>query len=308
MEVLRQVLGDHAWETSFATLEHAARPSGGATPELASLAGKRLVSAVETNEGVRLNEARIKALTGGDRITARRLYEDEFSFRPVTKFWLGVNHKPRVQDDSYGFWRRVRLIPFTRQFVGNTAEKNLEETLRAEVAGILTWAIRGCLEWQRRGLEAPRVILAATESYRQENDVLADFIEESCVKHEDATAVASKLYEAYREWANRQGLRDREQLTSTKFGRKMAERYEKRKVRSVSVYYGIGLQDERPGPDDDPPRREGLLGSSQDDPDRGAAPGTPGSGVVLETSSCNSLAKGSFSKSNCLGCQATLVG
>src|SRR4029434_1019558 len=88
----------------------------GATNDLAALDGRRFVLASEVNEGVRFDESRVKALTGCDPITARFLYAEFFEFVPVAKFWLATNHKPVVRDDSFGFWRRIRLVPFTRTF------------------------------------------------------------------------------------------------------------------------------------------------------------------------------------------------
>jgi integrase len=97
--------------------------------DLAALDGRRYVTASETNDGTRLNESRIKALTGCDPITARFLHGEFFTFRPQAKFWLAVNHKPIVRDDSYGFWRRIRLIPFTETF---PVTPGLAVALRAE--------------------------------------------------------------------------------------------------------------------------------------------------------------------------------
>jgi P4 family phage/plasmid primase-like protien len=139
----------------FSTLE--LKDRAGIPNDVASIANKRLVTSAETNDGTRFNEARIKALTGCDPITARFLHHEFFTFQPVAKFWLSVNHKPRVADDSYGFWRRVRLIPFLRQF-RDDADPNLERKLREELPGILAFFVRGCLHWQRWGLK-PRIQL-----------------------------------------------------------------------------------------------------------------------------------------------------
>ncbi len=241
LEAMRDAIGEHAYDIPFSALEYNQRPAG-ASNDVASLAGKRLVTAVETNEGVRLNEARVKALTGGDPMTARFLYQEHFTFRPVAKFWLGVNHKPRVNDDSYGFWRRVRLIPFNRQFTGADADKHLEAKLKAEAPGILAWMVRWCLEWQRRGLEPPASVKAATEAYRLESDPLADFIADRCEVGATLTVSAGDLYKSYKAWADDQGIREREQLSSASFGRRIGERYERKRKGSGKVYQGIGLR------------------------------------------------------------------
>ncbi len=241
LEGIRHAAGGHAYDIPFSALEYNPR-QGGASNDVASLAGKRLVTAVETNEGVRLNEARVKALTGGDPMTARFLYQEHFTFRPVAKFWLAVNHKPRVQDDSYGFWRRVRLIPFTQQFTGSAVDKQLEGKLKAEAPGILAWMVRGALEWQRRGLEPPASVTAATDEYRTESDPLADFLTDRCEQDPSLSAAAGEVYKAYKAWAEDQGIREREQLTSASFGRRLGERFERKRKGSGKVYQGLGLR------------------------------------------------------------------
>ena len=95
----------------------------------------------------------------------------------MAKFWLSVNHKPVVRDDSYGFWRRIRLIPFTQRFEVNPT---LGDELFTESAGILAWAVRGCLAWRAMGLKAPASVTRATKEYEQDSDQLASFISEAC--------------------------------------------------------------------------------------------------------------------------------
>jgi putative DNA primase/helicase len=162
---LRYVLGDYAYNLPFSAFELKARS---AIPnEIAALSGKRFVTAIETNESVELNEGRIKALTGSDPITARFLYGEFFTFVPSGKFWLAFNHKPRVSDDSPGFWRLIRLIPFLEMFVAGRADPDLLEKLKAEAPGILNWLVQGALMWQTDGLEAPAVVAEASKVSRR---------------------------------------------------------------------------------------------------------------------------------------------
>jgi putative DNA primase/helicase len=249
LTTLRAVAGSYAYNSPFSTFELAERSS--IPNDLAALVGKRLVTASETNEAVRLNEARLKALTGGDPVTARFLHGEFFTFQPVCKLWLAVNHRPRVGDDSYGFWRRVRLIPFTRRFTDD-ADRHLAETLRTELPGILNWAVRGALTWQEEGLEPPKVVQSATEDYRVESDPLAEFIEERCAVGTCCVAAAGQLYEAYRQWASDQGMREREVLSTVTFGRRMSERFEKRHTRAGKSYHGVGLLSDRSVPEQQP--------------------------------------------------------
>jgi putative DNA primase/helicase len=236
----RAALGEYAHNIPFSTLELNERSS--IPSDVAGLADRRFITASETNDGKRLNEARIKMLTGEDPVTARFLHAEWFTFRPVGKFWLAVNHRPRVSDDSYGFWRRVRLIPFTRQFIkGKDADEHIERKLLSELPGILAWLVRGCLEWQKRGLKPPDVVVHATESYRTESDPLSQFIAERCRVELGAVAVANELYKAYVAWAEQQGFSERERMTATMFGRRVSDRFRKIHTRLGNVYEGVEL-------------------------------------------------------------------
>ena len=236
---LKRVLGDYAWNMPFATIE--LRDRAAIPNDLAALVNRRLVTASETNDGARLNEARVKALTGCDPVTARFLHGEFFTFEPVAKFWLSVNHKPIVRDDSYGFWRRLRLIPFTQTFPVNQA---LSDQLAAEGPGILAWAVRGALAWQREGLQPPAVVLDATREYKQDSDPLATFFDEACEMEPAAEVGANDLFEHYKRWAERHGLSDRERLNRTSFGRKVSERFTKIRQRTGAVYQGIARRSE----------------------------------------------------------------
>jgi putative DNA primase/helicase len=238
LATLRALAGHYGTNTPFSTLELSGRPS--IPNDLAALAGRRLVTASETNEGARLNEARLKALTGGDPITARFLHGEFFTYQPVLKLWLAVNHKPIVRDDSHGFWRRVRLIPFTRRF-DRDADPALADRLRAELAGILAWAIRGALLWREEGLRIPSAVTLATEAYRAESDPLADFLADRCVEGEGLVLPTTPAYRAYRDWATGAGLTGRELLTHKAFGSRMSERYPVKHRKDGNAYLGVGL-------------------------------------------------------------------
>ena len=235
VNTLKQVLGDYAWNMPFSTIEMHQRAS--IPNDLAALVGRRFVIASETNDGTRLNESRLKALTGCDLVSARFLHQEFFEFGPVAKLWLSVNHKPVVRDDSHGFWRRIRLIPFLQQFPG---DKMLGRALMAEGPGILSWAVRGCLEWQRLGsLNPPNIVTEATTAYERESDPLAQFLEDACKVDPTAETGADALFNAYRQWAIKQGLNHEEWLSGTALGRKIKTRFETRRTRSGIVYLGV---------------------------------------------------------------------
>ncbi len=240
LEVLRAVGGMYAANTPFTTFELRDRSS--IPNDIAALAGRRIVTAAETSEGTRLNEARIKVLTGGDVTTARFLNQEFFTFRPVGKIWLAVNHPPVVRDHSRAFWRRVRLIPFLRTFEDAEAERTLIDELYDELPGILAWAVKGVAAWQRYGLRPPGAVTSATETYRVESDPFADFIAGCCVVGPKLVVRASEAYSAYRRWAGDRSLTERETLTSTQFGTKLGERYGKDRDNRGAFYEGIGLR------------------------------------------------------------------
>jgi putative DNA primase/helicase len=234
LETLAYVLGDYAHTTPFATFEQA-RP-GSIPNDIAALVNRRFVTASETNEGVPLNEARIKNLSGTETMTGRFLYSEPFSFEPQAKIWLCVNHRPIVRDQSHAFWRRIRLIPFTQTFPVNT---QLGAALRDEAPGILAWAVRGCLAWQASGLAAPPSVIEGTEAYARDSNPLAEFVEQACALEADAETGAADLFAHYRQWADRARVSKAEQLGQAKFGRVLAARFERRATMSRNVYLGI---------------------------------------------------------------------
>ena len=199
LDVVRHVLGDYSYSLPFSALELKGRSS--IPNDIAALPGRRFVTALETNESTPLNEARLKLLTGCDPVSARLLYREFFTFTPMAKFWLATNHKPPVADDSPGFWRRIRLIPFLKQFVGDRAEKDLVTKLKAEAPGILRWAMEGCLLWQRHGLGLPAVVEAASQSYREDNNHIGEFLGDCCLVAPDACVPVADLLRTYLYWA-----------------------------------------------------------------------------------------------------------
>ena len=240
LTALRSALGDYAANTPFQTFEDIR--SQISTNDVAALYGKRLVMSAETKERTRLNEARVKAMTGGDPITARFLFKEFFTFIPHFKIWLAVNHKPTVTDESYGFWRRIRLIPFKAQFPPEKADKHLAGTLKQETPGILAWAVRGCLAWQRQGLEPPEIVTHATSEYQAESDLFGQFLEECCVQERGLWCYAKDLYRTYKEWTEQNSLNS---MSSTAFGRRLSERGFQREHRERGkVYLDLGVKAE----------------------------------------------------------------
>jgi P4 family phage/plasmid primase-like protien len=237
---VKSAFGDYAADTPFSTFELYSRVS--IPNDLAALEHKRFVFSSETNDGTRLNEGRLKAISGGDPITARFLNQEFFTFQPECKIHLFVNSKPVVQDDSYGFWRRARLTPFLRQFKGKDDDKKLGEKLKTEAPGILALFVRGCLEWQKRGLDpVPAAIRTATSEYKTESDPLSSYLSE-CNEDKNNAVKASEFYKSYNTWAETNKLKKHEILSSTEFGKRMSKKYKKAHKRDGDYYFGI-----RPG-------------------------------------------------------------
>ena len=150
--------------------------------EIASLFGRRLVLATETGEDCRLNEVRVKALTGTDRLTARRMREDEWTFAPTHKLVLSTNHQPVIVGTDPAIWRRVKMVPFDVQFRrGEGLDLKRVDKLRAELPGVLAWMVRGCLDWQKDGLTEPPEVIAATAEYKTSQDSVQIFVDACCV-------------------------------------------------------------------------------------------------------------------------------
>jgi putative DNA primase/helicase len=180
----------------------------------AMLAGPRFVYSSEVDEEHRLNEQLIKDITGGDTLEGRRLYREAFTFKPTFKPWIYGNHKPEIRGTDDALWSRVKLVPFAVSFA-DCVDLKLPEKLRAELSGILNWAIKGCLDWQRMGLQPPEKVKAATQKYRMEQNVIAQFIQDCCVVLPAASIKAKRLYEAYITWCGENG---HEALNHKRFG------------------------------------------------------------------------------------------
>lgn len=242
LSTLVDVFGDYAATIAFSALEF---KRSDIPSDIASLQHVRFVMASEVKEGQRLNEARIKALTGGDTISARHLYGEWFSFKPAAKFCLAVNHKPIVGDDSYGFWRRIRLVPFRQVFMGTDRIADLPQRLLNERDGILKWAIEGCLAWQAEHLNMPVEVLSASQEYQAESDPLAEFVAECCESDPDAETRANVAYTTYSKWAESRRLPKDSVLRPASFGMRFSDKYERERRKFGVVYLGVRIVTER---------------------------------------------------------------
>lgn len=182
--------------------------SGAAREGIADLRGKRFVFASEIEQGRKLAVGLIKDLTGGETVKVRRLYEHEVEYLPTYKLWISGNHKPAIADTTLSIWRRLKLIPFPVTIPPQEIDSDLPSKLEAEFPGILAWAVRGCIEYQTRGLTEAIEVRKATASYRHEEDVLADFLEDCCVLESGSNVFITKanLKKLYVEWTQENGV------------------------------------------------------------------------------------------------------
>jgi putative DNA primase/helicase len=200
-ETVHSFFGDYALAADAGLLIERKTP-GGATPELARLKGRRLVSINETSENDHLNEARVKFITSQDKITARNLYQQFFDFDPSHRAFLTTNHKPIIRGTDIGIWRRIHLLPFTVAIPPEKVEKDFRERrLMPELSGILNWALAGLAVYRKHGLHPPKAVLASTKEYREDMDVVGQWIDQRCDVDRIATIPTGAAYFDYSQWA-----------------------------------------------------------------------------------------------------------
>ena len=201
--VVSTILGDYATTASMDTF---VETRGDRHPtDLAGLRGARFVTAIETEQGRRLNESKVKAITGGDKISARFMRQDFFEFFPQFKPVIVGNHKPAIRNIDEAMKRRMHMIPFTVTIPPERRDGRLTEKLLAERDGILVWAVAGCLAWQREGLNPPACVQDATQEYFESEDALGRWLDERCVRAANAKSLTSELFTDWKQWAEASG-------------------------------------------------------------------------------------------------------
>ncbi|MED3090626.1 phage/plasmid primase, P4 family, partial [Bacillus toyonensis] len=240
INTIKNLLGDYAKQTNSETFIKK-RNDSGVNNDIARLAGARFVSAVESEDGQQLSEALVKQITGGEPISARFLRQEFFEFTPEFKVFFTTNHKPIIKGIDEGIWRRVRMVPFTVTIAKEKMDRKLPEKLSMEMPGILNWAIQGCLKWQREGLREPKSIRLATNSYKEEMDIIEPFILDMCFLNPLAKIEAKELYTAYSRWCEDEG---EIALKNRTFYRLLENKniYKKRGAKNKVFLNGIGLQ------------------------------------------------------------------
>jgi P4 family phage/plasmid primase-like protien len=207
IELIAWVLGDYAHKIPTEMLMTQQRNSQGPSPDIVLLKGVRFAWANETEEGKRLDEARVKDLTGGDTLTGRAPHAKTFiQFQPTHKLTIVGNYKAEVRDNSTGMWRRMILVPFGVTITEANRDPHLCDTLKAEAPGIFNWMLRGFLDYKTNGLNVAQAIRAATAAYRTEQDLIGEWIAENCVTGAGMQEDKHSLYFDYSAWAQANGL------------------------------------------------------------------------------------------------------
>jgi putative DNA primase/helicase len=244
--LIQGIMGDYAATVQFETLTYDPHKSGsGPTPDLARLVGARGVFAEEPEVGVRISEGLVKQLTGGSKITVRKIHKEPFEFVPTFKICLSFNNKPNVRGQDHGIWRRLNIVPWKASIPKEDQDKELAEKLLAnEGSGILNWMIAGFQHWARGGLQPPDEIFEATDEYKAEMDPLGTFLSDHVIESPSAVIRASEFYGGYKHWCEDNSI---EPLKQTAFGRKIADKdlYQKGKNSAGNIIYkGITLTPE----------------------------------------------------------------
>jgi putative DNA primase/helicase len=251
IEKILSVLGDYAGPVQSEMLleQGRARGSGAITPDIMALRGRRLVVASESDEGRHFSPSRLKWITGQDDLVGRNPYDKQMSvFKPSHKLVLLTNNDPAAPGDDFAFWDRVLKVDWPYRFVENPRaadekkrDLSLRDKINSELPGILAWAVRGCLEWQRMGLDPPGCVLDSVTGYQREQDIIEDFIEACChvdPGNETLLTPADDLYRSFKTWY--QEFHRAKTPTSTWFGRKLGKKFKRVRGR-VRFYQGIGL-------------------------------------------------------------------
>ena len=248
MKALSIISGDYGTTSSVEALLDHRQDGEGATPMIAGLVGKRFAMASEMPEGRKLNESRVKDITGGDAITARTLYGKPFVFTPSHTLWITGNHKPRITGLDLGIWRRLRILPFTATIAEAQRKdpRDIEAMFRQEAEAILSWMILGAYLWYQNGLGTCAAVEKATTEYRGEEDIVARFLQQRCVLSPTAQIGKGRLYDLWKEWAEDEGergasfksLRWLVQQIMSRYGESGAVSYNRSSV------FGVGMLDE----------------------------------------------------------------
>jgi putative DNA primase/helicase len=245
-EFIAWLLGDYALRIDTQMLMRQNRSSQAASPDIVNLAGRRLAYCSETTDGQRLDDARVKEMTGGDTLEGRELYaRRSITFTPTHKLLMIGNHTPIVQDDSDGMWRRIKTLLFPSQFQPGDKgyDPDILAKLKADGPGALNALLRGFAKFQKTGIQIPESMTRATQQYRDDQDLFGQWLEDNCQLDGSSTTSKEDLYRNYKVWSESCGVRP---LARQRFSRRLTERGlktlpDKRTVKGIELKARIGL-------------------------------------------------------------------
>lgn len=241
--VLHAVFGEYAVNvrSSLLTRDLRGQNSEGEREKI-RLPGSRLALINEVGSHDMFDDARLKELVARDPIGARALYGESYQFMPTHKIFLRGNHQPGAVDSGDGFWRRMVLIPFKRQFAEHERIPDLERRiLEAERDGVLGWMVEGCLAWQRGGLRIPNSVLAASDEYRRDTDLMGEWLETCCKRTQSEETSVGVLFEGYCRFLREAGVST---PSRSVFGRQLANRgYKTRQSNGKRLVMGLSLNE-----------------------------------------------------------------
>jgi P4 family phage/plasmid primase-like protien len=231
----------------------ARKNTGAIRNDIAMLRGARMAISSELKRGAVLDEDMVKRLTGGDQVTARFLNKEFFEFKNTAKFFITANDSPKLDVGDDATMRRILRLPFDHRMTPR--DPNIKKWMATAEASMqwLALAVRGAQDWLGQGaqsavagmtiggLRPPECVIESTNAYKEESDPIAEFVRDCCVVGGDSHVYAGELYQAYVKYASGSGMSKQEMMTSTAFGRKLADRFEKKHTVRGALYHGIGL-------------------------------------------------------------------
>jgi len=242
IEVVSKIMNDYSTTASFNTFLSGKASDVRSMEAVGKLKGMRLALASEADSTRKFREDLIKQLTGDAVLQGAKLHGESFSFQPQFKLWFLVNQLPFVGDGSFGFWRRIKVIPFNQRFADHERDSNLPAKLWQERGGILAWLVEGAVAYHKAlaasgstGLGPCKAIDEQVDQYRYDNDLPTRFLDE-CTREQKGSKVSAKeLYDHYCEWCRLNG--DNDTISQQIFSKRMQERGLQKTRSNAGVFY-----------------------------------------------------------------------